>query len=206
VSFLSGADLGKLIAAGILTPVLGLIGTKVKELLEARDVRQQSQRLMQEVTELLAFAETLQKASNSGTALENIPTESIATLQAAIAERIKTAVKHISPSYAQRVEERHLARDIFDRLFLLHRPLTWWAWPVHALYYCLLGMLGVVGAITTGDFHTHDAHRWDDITAGVFLIVLPLILLNLLANLIDRRRRSNKLAAPSLGDLPSLAK
>ena len=119
-------DLTKMIAAGVLTPVLGLVGTKVKELLEARDVRQQSRRMMDEVTNLLAFTDTLEKAAKSGGALTNIPSESLAQLQTAIAERIQAAVVHLSPPSAVKIQERHMARDIFDRVFLLHKPLVWW--------------------------------------------------------------------------------
>ncbi|MGH7984161.1 MAG: hypothetical protein ACREFF_13615 [Candidatus Udaeobacter sp.] len=178
--------LPQLITAGLLTPVLGLIGAKIKELLEARDVRQQSKRLMEEVKDLLSFTDALQKAANSDAALANVPAESLASLQAAIAERIKIAVTHISLPSAVRIQERHLARDILDRLFLLHRPLVWWGWPVHALYYAFLGIFGVVVSLIIGDFQSKSEGRWDGVTAGVVCVVVPLVILNLVARLIDR--------------------
>ena len=196
MSFLTAAaDIPKLIAAGVLTPVLGLIGAKVKELLEARDVRLQSKRLMEEVTDLLAFTDTLQKAANSGGALANVPAESLATFQAAIAERIKLAVTHISLPSAVRIQQRHLARDVLDRLFLLHRPLVWWAWPLHALYYALLGILGAMVALIISDFQSNDADKWYGVLGACVVIVLPLVILNLLVRWIDRRKFGKLMAS-----------
>lgn len=202
MSFLTAADIPKLIAAGVLTPVLGLIGAKVKELLEARDVRLQSKRLMEEVTDLLAFTDTLQKAANSGGALANVPAESLATLQAAIADRIKMAVAQISPPSALKIQERHMARDVLDRLFLLHRPLMWWGWPLHALYYALLGILAMVVTLIIDDFQSSDREiwngRWNGVTIGV-LVIIVVVVLNVLAHIGDRRKSKRMVAAEGTG-------
>jgi hypothetical protein len=204
--FISGMDLGKLIAAGVLAPALGLAGTKIKELLEARDVRQRSKRLMEEVTDLLAFAEILQKSANSGVALANIPAESLATLQAAIAERVNLAVTHISLPSAVRIQQRHLARDVLDRLLLLHRPLVWWAWPMHAVYYALLGILGAMVAFIISDFRSNDADKWYGVLGTFLVILLPLVILNLLMSLIDRRKFSKMMASQPTNTLIHLSK
>ena len=194
-------DLTKMIAAGVLTPVLGLVGTKVKELLEARDVRQQSRRMMDEVTNLLAFTDTLEKAAKSGGALTNIPSESLAQLQTAIAERIQAAVVHLSPPSAVKIQERHMARDIFDRVFLLHKPLVWWGWPLHILYYGLAGIafvgsFGIIGII--GDFQEQAKDRWDGVVGMIALAVFAVIL-NVFANLVDRRK-SKSMTPPAQPD------
>jgi hypothetical protein len=188
MAFINSEDIGRLVAAAVLTPVLGLIGAKIKELLEARDVREQSKNLMNEVTDLLAFKETLQKAVNSEGPLATVPPESLATLQAALAERIKTAVTHISPPAAVKIQERHLARDMIDRLFLLHRPLVWWGWPLHALYYGLLGILGMALVLVIGDFQSGDTDKWVGVGVVFFIVFLPIIILNVVATSVDRRK------------------
>lgn len=188
MAFINSEDIGKLITAAVLTPVLGLVGAKIKELLEARDVRQQSKHLMDEVTDLLAFTETLQKAANAEGPLANVPPESLATLQAALSERIKTAIVHISPAAALKIQERQRARDIIDRIFLLHRPLVWWGWPVHALYYGLLGVLGMALALVLSDFQSHKPDKWIGVGVVFCLVIFPIIILNVLANSADRRK------------------
>src|ERR1700742_2721935 len=92
----SSADIGKLIVAGVLTPVLGLIGAKVKELFEARDLRQEVRRRMEEVTVLVEFSQTLNKAADSGGALAKVPAESMESLQAAIARKVQVLAAQIS--------------------------------------------------------------------------------------------------------------
>lgn len=202
--FFSGADIGKLIAAGVLTPLLGLIGAKARELFEARDLRQEMRRAIEEVTVLVEFSQTLNKASESGGVLAKVPAGSLDNLRSAIAEKVQLLAAQISRPAVEIKRDQARTRGLLDRLFLLHRPLVWWAWPLHVLYYGAAGMFVIVCLMIINDFSTKASDRGIGVAIGVFFAIVC-TLLNVLANLADRKK-SRSLVKESDNALDAVAR
>ncbi len=174
------------ILGAILGPIAGMIGTKAKEWLATRDARDRARQLMKEATELLEFADRLQKSASSGGAMAKISAAPLESLHAAVAGKIAEVALAASPQTAAQLRQQRLAQGMLGRLFLSQRPVAWWAWVLHALYYIFLGMTVLFGGVAIYDFRTKNPNREGDMIA-VGLFALVTVLLNVAAMATESR-------------------
>jgi len=183
---MAGGNVSAAVMGAILGPIAGLAATKIKGWLDTRDERETAKRLIGEATDLLEFADALQTSAGAGGIAAKVPSESMAQLHGAVVGRISEAISAISPCSAGQECERDLTRDVLDRVFLLHKPLVWWTWPLHALYYVLFGILVACVPFIIGDFSNHAEDRWVGVGVGAFFAFLTLGV-NVISNAADRR-------------------
>jgi cell wall-associated NlpC family hydrolase len=181
------------ILGAVLGPVAALVGSKLKDLLEMRDARKRVEQLTGEATALLAFSDTLQKSAEAGGAVAAVPSESMQLLQATVAKKIGAAIAAASESPAP--PQHALARDILDRVFLLHQPLRWWGWMLHAVYYVFAGMLALVAGLVVHDYASNSADREGGVVLAIFFAVVTLAI-NLVSNAVDRHALAKVTLSP----------
>ena len=83
-------------------------------------------------------------------------------------------------------------------MFLLHKPLVWWGWPLHILYYGLAGIAFVGSFGIIGVFQEHAKDRSDGVV-GMIAFAVVAVILNVFANLVDRRK-SKSMTPPAQRD------
>ena len=183
---MAGGNISAAVMGAILGPIAGVAATKIKGWLDARDERETAKRLINEATDLLAFADALQTSAGAGGLAAKVPSDSMNQLHGAVVGRITEAICAIAPNSAEAACKTDLTRDALDRIFLLHKPLSWFGWPLHALYYILFGVLVAVVPFVIGDFSNHREDRWVGVGVMTFFAFVTAGI-NMIANAADRR-------------------
>jgi hypothetical protein len=167
------------IIGAILGPTAGLIGTKVKAVAEKRDARQRAKQLVKEATDLLGFADTLHKSAAAGGLVAKVPSGSLGSLETTVVNKIEAAIAAVSPTCI--AARQNPTKTILDRVLLMHKPLVWWGWAVHGLYYIVVGMFLLVTGLVVSDYRTHAPDREGGLYVAIFLAILTVIV-NVIGN------------------------
>src|SRR5947209_20078176 len=117
--------------AGILGPIVGLVGARLKTMFEKRDARAESAHLLSETTRLLRFQQNL------GSSVSPSAERARGVLDTAIEKNLDAIMNcYSAPAVVQRKAERTLV----ERAFLLYRPHRLWEWMLHVIYFGALGV------------------------------------------------------------------
>src|SRR5438309_3328000 len=162
--------------AGILGPIVGLVGAKLKTMFEKRDARAESAHLLSETTRLLRFHQNL------GLSVSPTAERARVVLDTAIEKNLDAIMHCYSGATAV---QRKTERTPLERIFLLYRPHRFWQWLLHVIYFGFLGVI-VLGALMT--MSEGRAKLSGNIGALVFFIVCA-ALWNLLTNWVDKRTK-----------------
>jgi hypothetical protein len=182
--FFDSKDIDSLIFGAILGPTAGLIGTKVKSMLEERDAQRRAKQMVKQATDLLEFTDTLHKSAAAGGAVAKVPSGSLESLETTVVNKITEAIAAVCPT--TRISPRqNPTRTVLDRVLLMHRPLVWWGWAVHGLYYVLMGMLLLITSLAVYDYLHKQADSLDWILPAIFLV--PTVIVNVIGNVIGKR-------------------
>lgn len=182
---LAQQEFGKVLIAGSLAPIVGLFGARLKDFFEARDARMQTKREIEEVAQLVQFADTLHKAASSGS-FTSVPARAMVRLQEVLAHKIDSLSMQLSQPLEARRQASAQHPSLSGRVLLLHKPRAWWLWFVHVAYYINLGLLAAVAALVVDDFVTQQDDRTTGVMVWLFLLI-PCVLLNVLAMWAERR-------------------
>jgi hypothetical protein len=182
---LSQQELVKVLIAGILAPIVGLFGARLRDFFEARDTHVQTKREIEEVTQLVQFADTLHKAASGGS-FTSVPAQATVRLQEVLARKVDSLSMQLSQPLEVRRQASAQHPSLFGRVLLLHKPRAWWLWFVHVAYYVNLGLLAAVAALVVNDFANSEPRRAVGLWVWLFLLI-PCVLLNVLAMKAERR-------------------
>ena len=122
--FFDSKDVDSLIFGAILGPTAGLIGTKVKSMLEERDAQRKAKQLVKQATDLMEFADTLHKSAAAGGVVARVPAGSLESLEATVVSRITDAIAAVCPVKVS--QRQNPTKTVLDRLLLMHKPFVWW--------------------------------------------------------------------------------
>lgn len=174
------------VVGAILGPAAALIGTQVKGWLATRDVRGRAEQLMKEAGDLLDFADKVEKSVAAGGVVTKLSAAPLESLHTSLEQKIAQVAAAVSPQALAAARQQRLASGLLGRVLLSRRPIAWWGWILHAIYYAFLGMTVLFGVLAGHDYYIKAQDRdGGAIAVGLFAIVT--IVLNLLATAADRR-------------------
>src|SRR5947209_9889165 len=125
--------------AGILGPIVGLVGARLKTMFEKRDARAESAHLLSETTRLLRFHQNL------GLSVSPTAERARVVLDTAIEKNLDAIMHCYSGATAV---QRKTERTPLERIFLLYRPHRFLQWLLHVIYYGILAFT-LIGAVAT---------------------------------------------------------
>ncbi len=189
------------VVGAILGPAAALFGTKVKEWLATRDVRGRAEQLMKEASDLLDFADKVEKSAGTGGVVTKLSAGPLESLHTSLEQKIAQVAAAVSPQALAAARQRRLSTGFLGRVLLSRRPRAWWGWILHALYYAFLGVTVLFGIMVAHDYYAKAQDReYGAIALGLVAIVA--IVLNLLATAADRRQDGATIAETLSRSLP----
>jgi len=183
------------IAVAIIGPVAVYAGTLVKSAIEQSSAHTRQSNLCEEADRLIKFHSTLSAAT--------IPSASVQNAQTAVACQLNRVLEKLSVSLTEPPGSGKHARStaivMLENWLLLYRPVGFFSWLLHLLFYLLVPLWFLITYVVATDTSTQGGYlSKGDRVAIAIVLAMPLLLCNYLARKMDgwvRRRRAAKQVA-----------